>query len=202
MTILENNLAEAPALSRASIGARRSPETEAAVLDAAQALIREEGFAKLTMEAVARRARAGKATLYRWWPTKSHLLLSLYTRSKETLPEPDTGDLEQDLTEFLTSMIEGWRGETGPWLRSLIAEAQNDPDIARALAAERETRWCHLDNIIKRAAARGELNPTVTPAHAVLRVISLCWYQLLTNHLPEAEAIPAQVGQTIAGLRG
>jgi AcrR family transcriptional regulator len=188
-------------LARASIGARRSPETEAAVLDAAQALINEEGFAKLTMEAVARRARAGKATLYRWWPTKSHLLLSLYTRSKQNLVPPDSGSLEQDLTLFLTAMITGWKTETGTWLRSLIAEAQNDPEIARALSAEREERWCHLDNIMAAAAARGELNPAVSPGHAVQRVIALCWYQLLTNHLPETEAIPQQVRDLMAGLQ-
>lgn len=48
---------------RASIGARRNPDTEAAVLDAATALLEEKGIAGVTMEAVARRAprRQGNA---------------------------------------------------------------------------------------------------------------------------------------------
>lgn len=70
-------------LSRASIGARRSPDTEAAVLAATAELIREVGYAALTIEAVAKRARAGKATIYRWWPSKAHLLLSLDGRQSK-----------------------------------------------------------------------------------------------------------------------
>ncbi len=74
------NLAEA----RTSVGARRSDATEAAVLSAFADLVKEAGFAAVTMEAVAKRARAGKATLYRWWPTKAHLALALITKAGRT----------------------------------------------------------------------------------------------------------------------
>src|SRR5690554_2407569 len=63
---------------RVSIGARRSPETETAILDAAEALLREGGLAGFSIEGVARRARAGKPTIYRWWPNKTRLLLDVY----------------------------------------------------------------------------------------------------------------------------
>ena len=48
---------------RASIGARRNPKTETAVLQAAADLIREQVYGAVTMEAVCKRARAAKATL-------------------------------------------------------------------------------------------------------------------------------------------
>ena len=87
---------------RASIGSHRNPESHAAILDAAAALLAEHGYAGVTFEAVARRAGAGKPTLYRWWPNKAALLIEVYDREKvameaarPTLPDPqeDFADL-------------------------------------------------------------------------------------------------------------
>ena len=62
---------------RRSIGSRRNPETQEAILEAAEALLLEGGVAGFSIEAVARRARAGKPTIYRWWPNKTALLLEV-----------------------------------------------------------------------------------------------------------------------------
>ena len=190
---------------RASIGARRNPETEAAVLEAAAAIIAEEGFARLTMEAVARRARAGKATVYRWWPSRGHLLLALYSRAKSGLPSPDTGSLAGDMTAYLSGMLAQWQGAgdtpaLGPLLRLLIAEAQLDPTVGAAMRAERQSRWHHIDDMVARAQARGELNPALSPGHAEQRIIALLWFQLLTESLPAPEAIPQLVQDLLGGL--
>ena len=120
---------------RASIGARRNPETEAAVLDAAEALVEEKGISGLSMEAVARRARAGKATLYRWWPTRGALLMAVYQRQKRIAGYPDTGTLEGDVlvcgddaqaradTIALADAIPGLRGvDAGPLANSRTVE--------------------------------------------------------------------------------
>lgn len=191
--------------ARASIGARRNPETETAVLDAAQALIAEEGFARLTMEAVARRARAGKATVYRWWPSRGHLLLALYSRAKATLTAPDSGDLRQDLALYLAQMIRQWQGcdgqpPLGPLFRLLIAEAQVDDTVRQTMREERRSRWLHIDHILARAQARGELNPALPLERAEQRVISMMWYLLLTDSLPDPDQAPALVDDITAGF--
>ena len=67
---------------RRSIGARRNPETEEAILEAAEAIMAEEGIAGFSIEAVAKRARAGKPTIYKWWPGKTALLLDLLERER------------------------------------------------------------------------------------------------------------------------
>lgn len=189
---------------RASIGARRNPETEAAVLDAAEALLAEVGYGSLTMEAVARRARAGKATLYRWWPSKGHLLLALYSRAKMELPQPDTGSLRADLIAYVGPLLASWQGESGPalapMLRLLIAEAQVDPTVMAALREERRIRWHHIDRIIVKAILRGELNRDLAPERAEQRVISLLWYLLLTDQLPMAAEAEALVDTLLAGM--
>lgn len=191
--------------ARASIGARRNPETETAVLDAAAAIIAEEGFARLTIEAVARRARSGKATIYRWWPGRGHLLLALYTRAKSTLSTPDTGSLRGDLELYLAGMIRQWQGDKGTaglgtLFRLLIAEAQTDETVRAAMQAERESRWLHIDRIVTQARDRGELNPAISVIAAERRIISVMWYLLLTDALPPPEATPALVADLMAGL--
>jgi len=191
--------------SRGSIGARRNPETEAAVLDAAEALIAEEGFAKLTMEAVARRARAGKATLYRWWPSRAHLLLALYSRAKNTLTQPETGSFSGDLTEYLTSMVRQWQGGRagmGQIFRLLIAEAQMDPAVSEAVMRERQERWHHIDTIVAKAQARGDATLSVSHVRIEHRIISMMWYLLLTDQLPAEAEVPGLVRDLLADLGG
>ncbi|MGA0542773.1 TetR/AcrR family transcriptional regulator [Neotabrizicola sp. VNH66] len=190
---------------RVSIGARRNPETEAAVLDAAEALIREDGYASVTMEAVARRARAGKATVYRWWPSKAHLLLALYSRAKLEIPVPDTGSLPGDMTAYFTPMFARLTGESGqppigPILRLLIAEAQTDPSVQDALNEERRARWHHIDRMIARARARGELAPTLPVRRAEQRIVAMIWYLLLSDQLPLREEVPELVEAIVTGM--
>lgn len=193
------------AISRSSIGASRNPETEAAILDAAAALIAEQGYAAMTMEAVARRARAGKATVYRWWPSRGHLLLAVYSRTKAEMAEPDTGTLRGDLLAYVGDMLARWHGDGGlppvaPLLRLVIAEAQIDPALRSAMAEERQARWHHIDHIVARAAQRGELNPALPPGAAERRIIALLWYLLLTDTLPPAAETAGLVDQMLPGL--
>ncbi|MBE9636593.1 TetR/AcrR family transcriptional regulator [Salipiger mangrovisoli] len=168
---------------RASIGARRNPETETAILDAAAEILAESGISGLRMEAVAKRARAGKATLYRWWPTRGALLLALYRRRKPVAAYPDTGTLEGDLTAVFAQVFAHWHGETGQIFRSIIAAAQAEPDVAEALAEFREERLAGLREVVARAGVRGELAPDAVPARLAEAVIAMLWYKLLSGGL-------------------
>lgn len=190
---------------RASIGARRSPDTEDAVLQAAADLIAEAGYATLTMEAVAKRARAGKATLYRWWPSKAHLVLALVSRAKLEMGAPNTGTLRGDLSVYMADLLSIWRGDggelpLGPLVRVLYAEAQNDSGFASQLAEERRLRWLLLDEILDAARARGELAARLTPARAKSLCMALPIYLLMTDQLPGAEAFAPMIDDILAGL--
>lgn len=191
---------------RSSIGARRSPETSTAVLDATAALIAEQGYAALTMEAVAKRARAGKATLYRWWPSKAHLVLALVSQAKLDMQAPDTGSLQGDLTAYMAELMAIWRGDggvmpLGPLVRVLYAEAQNDPAFAALLAEERRLRWLLLDDILNAAQLRGELAPRLSPSRAKNLAMALPIYLLMTDQLPSGAAIAPLIEDILAGLR-
>ncbi|RWE41718.1 MAG: TetR/AcrR family transcriptional regulator, partial [Mesorhizobium sp.] len=168
-------MAEAADTARRSIGARRNPDSADAILEAAEAVLVEAGYAGFSIEAVARRARAGKPTIYRWWPSKAALLLEVYKRQKR-VDVPDTGKLEEDLVGFLKNLFFHWREtSSGSVFRSLIAEAQSDETAAEALAGYASGRRAHTGQIIERAKARGEIASDIDPAVVADLLASYAW---------------------------
>ncbi len=99
------NTKTSTAKKRTSIGARRSPDAEAAVLAAARDLISERGYAGFSVDEVARRAGAGKTTIYRWYPTKADLFIAIYTTERSpSVPVPDTSDYKHAAPLFEAKM--------------------------------------------------------------------------------------------------
>ena len=177
-------------VKRASIGARRNPASQEAILDAAEAILNEEGLAGFSIEAVARRARAGKPTIYRWWPSKAALLLDVYQRFKNARPFPDTGTLEGDLRAFLSNQLLGfWQDRLcGTVFRSVIAEAQTDEKAAEALYAYERGRRGYAEQIVDRAKARGEISKDVDGAIIIEIMAAFAWHRLLTGRVDGSEA--------------
>ncbi|MEO5324840.1 TetR/AcrR family transcriptional regulator [Mesorhizobium sp. CC13] len=175
--------------ARRSVGARRSLESSEAILEAAEAVLVENGHAGFSIEAVARRARAGKPTIYRWWPSKAALLLDVYQRQKRDVDYPDTGNIEEDLFRFVQSLFVHWRQTpSGGIFRSLLAEAQADPAAAEALAGYAAGRRARTGKLVERAKARGEVADSVDPEQVADMVASYAWVHLLTGRLDEDDA--------------
>ncbi|CDX47050.1 TetR family transcription regulator [Mesorhizobium sp. ORS 3359] len=194
-------MGEAAARGRKSIGAKRNPESADAIIEAAEAVLREAGYAGFSIEAVARRARAGKPTIYRWWPSKAALLIEIYQRQKH-VETPDTGNVEDDLAGFLENLFAHWRDTpSGNIYRSLIAEAQSDDAAATVLAEYSRERRSHTGRIIERAKARGEVAADVDAGIVADLIASYAWRHLLTGRLDEDEAaIRAAVGYITRGI--
>ncbi len=139
------------AAARRSIGALRNPESEQAILKAARELIAEEGLAGFSIEAVARRAHAGKPTIYRWWPSRTLLLLEVYAGLKQDLAKVDTGSLEGDVAGFLVGLMRFWRETVaGDVFRSVLAEAQSDSGARDAVAAFHRERLAETTAMLAR----------------------------------------------------
>lgn len=189
--------------TRHSVGARRNPASATAILDAAEALLTEKGLGGFSIEAVARRARAGKPTIYRWWPNRTALLLAVYQRQKGSFDDFDSGDVETDALDFLEHLIAWWReGSAGQVFRSVIAEAQTDSAAAEVLAAYTRERHEHTADIFRRAMARGDLHADIDPVLAAETLASFARGRLLTGDLeaPRAE-LERMVRQFVRGLR-
>lgn len=192
--------------TRTSVGARRSEATEVAVLEAFAELVAEIGYAAITMEAVARRARAGKATLYRWWPTKAHLALALISKGKVEIPRPRGKSLRDDLIGYMSHVTGLWRGDhgvpVGALVRHCYAESWSNPDLAAALRVERSERWILLNEILEAAIARGELTPGTDLARAKDFAMSWPLYLLMIDRIPAPEEVAPMVDDMLGGLTG
>ena len=169
---------------RRSIGARRNPDTQEAILEAAEAIVAEEGIAGFSIEAVAKRARAGKPTIYKWWPGKTALLLDVYHRHKPANVHQDTGSVEGDVIAFFTAIFAHW-GDTGAGqvFRFVVAEAQRDEAAAASLRAYAAERRKQSGQIFERGVARGELAADIDIGLAADMLAGFAWHRLLTGRL-------------------
>lgn len=181
-----------PAARRRSIGARRSPDTEKAVLAAARQLLAERGYAGFSVDEVARRANAGKPTIYRWYPTKADLFIAVYAEEKAVaVATPDTGALSSDLLAYTQSLWRFWRTHpAGRTVCALIAEAQASAAALHALRAKfLPERTLAVRLLFERAAARGEIahSSVETRLHLWL---GFNWFRLLTADIDAEDALP------------
>lgn len=145
---------------------RRKERSRQAILSAARALVMEEAYEKVTVEAIAARAGVGKQTIYRRWPSKSAIVFAALLALSEdadgqSVTLPDTGDLATDLKLVMRATAHEFSDPPfDKLMRALNTEIANDP----ALAAEyREKLAQPLDEAKKtrlRSAQRaGQLDP-------------------------------------------
>ena len=179
---------------------RRRESSRRAILDAALALCREEGYAKLTVEGIAARAGVGKQTIYRWWPSKGAVLLEALDREvADTVDHPDTGDVAADLRAIVATAVRFHADpEFGPHLAALIAETQQDPALAPALL-ERfvRPRRAAVLQVLRRAQASGQL-PASLDAEAFLEIVfGALYHRLLLGSGPLDAAYASFVADVV-----
>jgi AcrR family transcriptional regulator len=177
----------------------RNPATHEAIINAAAEILREKGYAGLTIEGIAKRSGAGKPTIYRWWPNKIAILIELFDRETSRLLQiSDIGSTRDEVTEWFTILWEDWQATvSGETYRSILAEVQSDP---KALEFFNKSYIPHrrdiLMDILKRSQSRGEL-----PGRDLSVIVDYCcgfnWYYLLTHTVPTSKTIK-EVVDTIA----
>lgn len=149
-----------PTRSRASSRVL-DPSRDERILGAVLTVLAEVGYRGLTMDEVAIAAGVSKATIYRRWSSKVELLVSFLDVAREdALVTADTGSLRGDLLVFLTSVAEVLEGPTGRATRAVIGDLAEEPAVAEAYRAGPLAWWDEtLNEILKRAAGRGEMAP-------------------------------------------
>jgi AcrR family transcriptional regulator len=134
-------------------------EREDEILDATVELLLEVGYDRLTMDAVAREARASKATLYRRWETKASLVVEALARGKSAphVDEHDTGTLRGDLLATFCGH-EGLSGAATGILGAVVTAVSTDPEFAERFRVEFVAPKLAVSKAIyQRAQERGEI---------------------------------------------
>lgn len=176
---------------RVSAGPKRSSLAHHAILEAAEEILTTGGVSALTYEAVARRAKAGKPTIYKWWPNKFSLILEVYHRGKfREIEVPDTGNVRDDLLAYTRLLWSYWRETPGGIaFAALLTEAQTSIENQKVLAE----RFYEGDNddapatiIFNRAVERDEFLQEVDIVTLRRAYVSLNWFHLLCGRLDES----------------
>lgn len=123
----------------------------------------EVGYARLSLERVAKRAGVGKAALYRRWSSKPEMASDLLTHVGLRITETgDMGSLEADLEALLLAIRRVLRHRTiRRILADLHAETGREPALAEAIRPFQEARRERAHDLVARAVARGELDSHV-----------------------------------------
>jgi AcrR family transcriptional regulator len=123
---------------KAAVGRPRSQTLDHAILKAAVDLVLASGFHALSMDAIAAKAGVGRMTIYRRWPNKAAIIMDAFVMRVDpgTLFSPASSFTESIRLQMRT-MAKAFRGRDGALIKVLLAEAQFDPELAKAL----RERW-------------------------------------------------------------
>lgn len=180
-------------------GRKRDHTRDAEILDATLGVLAEVGYAGMTMDMVAARAKAGKATVYRRWPSKAELVVDAVARMKRGQVDierlPDTGTLRGDLLGLYRpqSVEEGERRlKIMAGLASMISHDHAFAEAANAAVVE---PWADAHLVfMRRSMDRGEI-PASADIETLSQVIpSMAAYRALVQRKPfEREFLVALV---------
>ncbi|QBI55709.1 TetR/AcrR family transcriptional regulator [Streptomonospora litoralis] len=131
---------------------------DAALREAALALLSEVGYDGMTVDAVAARAKAGKNTIYRRWSGKAELVIDALSHAKGDTEYPDTGSLSGDLHAVADALADT-EGRIDARVILGIAHAMaRDTELRRVFEESFVTpHTAGLRRVFDRAAARGEI---------------------------------------------
>jgi AcrR family transcriptional regulator len=146
---------------------RRGVALEDAILDAAMAELTEVGYTAFSVEAVASRARTGKASIYRRWQTKQELVMDALVGR---LPTPQQCGVMPDLDDSVTTVDALRRvaaaiaavitSPVGDVMRTIKCEAMTDPQLAKLVDDRFQApRRAAMLGLLQRGVARGEVRP-------------------------------------------
>jgi AcrR family transcriptional regulator len=166
---------------------RRGEELEAALLEAAWQELVDVGFARLTMESVAARAKTGVAVLYRRWPNKDDLVLATIQHYGTTHPVevPDSGSLRADMIALLTGFSDGriaFAAIISAVFSGLLASSGLTPAEVRDKLLRDRPIWS--SDIFRRAHERGEIDLDTLPRAVLTMPFDLMRHDMLMTLKP------------------
>jgi TetR/AcrR family transcriptional regulator len=197
---------------------RRLKEARPAQLIAAAfEVFAEKGFAATRLEDVARRAGLAKGTAYLYFPNKEALFKAALREAvvaRIAMGERDVEEWQGSSEDLLRGMLEQWaeviRTHRGGFLKLIIAEAKNFPDLAEWYQREVAERGQRLmASILRRGMERGEFRPLDAETTAMVIACPMCFRAIATDALGchETQPVPDEAffatyfDILIAGLR-
>jgi AcrR family transcriptional regulator len=156
-----------------------SAELSEQLVSVAIDILAEEGWGRLNSDRIAARARAGKAGIYRRWPTMAALARHAVGRFTLVSTPDDTGSLRGDLEALISRWTQPLDREERA-AASIVGAARHHEDLRAGLdAALVEPLAAAVTEIGARSAARGQ---PIEPTRLALlgSVLEAFWWQRYT----------------------
>lgn len=182
---------------------RRSATKHESILDSATLVVSEVGYAASTIEMIAARAKVGKQTVYRWWPSKAALYLEVYKSLVSCVKmQGHKHNCRHRLQQFLTALFRQYaKTSAGDILRGLIGEMASNAAVRQAvqsgLLLERSSL---LLEPIQNGIDSGELDYVKHADGPADVIIALIWKQLLIDPDALNEQFAKHVVDTALGF--
>jgi AcrR family transcriptional regulator len=176
------------------VGRPRDEAIDRQVVSAVLRVLRTGGYKAVTIEGTARAVKRARASLYRRWPTKSHLVAYSIVSTMGASPAPDTGALRKDLLLAVDTIREAFVGPLRQALPGLVADMAHDPSLARAVRREvLAPRRQSMRDALERARARGEARGSFDTELLLDMLASPFYFRTLFGHAPVDRRMTWQV---------
>jgi AcrR family transcriptional regulator len=161
-------------------GRPRSEQRDQEILDAALQAFVADGYDAMTIEGIASRIGASKATVYRRWRNKDELVVEAVRRhAVASVALVDTGDVREDVRAYLRGMLKAFRGFDGALMIAFTAERIRHPELGKLFDERFVTgRRAHLRRLVQAAVDRGDL-----PGDADVELLADVGPAILLQHL-------------------
>ncbi|HWE56150.1 MAG TPA: TetR/AcrR family transcriptional regulator [Acidimicrobiales bacterium] len=190
----------AQAADRTVVGRPLERARDGELRRAALELVGEIGYDRLTIDAVAARVKAGKATVYRRWESKADLVVDAFLEEMfGSIATPDTGNLRDDLVGLSAQIwVDGDGLARAQILAGLISALLNNDDLQAAFNDTCKPPIEMFDQLVTRAVARGEIPE---PANRLLIgwiMPGLCIFRITTSGIaPDLEFIESVIDHLV-----
>lgn len=148
---------------KAALGRPRDETIDKQVVAAVLRVLRTRGYKAVTIDGIARTVSRARASIYRRWPNKAHLVAYCILSTMGASPAPDTGILRTDLLAAVGTLRRAFSGPLRHALPGLVADMAHDRQLAQAvrrqvLAPRRKSMRAALDRARVRGEARANLD--------------------------------------------
>jgi len=154
---------------------RQTQEREARILRATEALFARQGYARTSMQDIARRSKLAVGTLYNYFPSKPEILLAIVDRDTaegvsagEAIVEAPPSDPTEAVEQLLEGALEPYARHDRMLWRELIGAAMTDRQLAEGVFGSDARLIGMLAALLGAFEARGQLRPGVEPGRAAI----------------------------------
>ncbi|MEX0926773.1 MAG: TetR/AcrR family transcriptional regulator, partial [Dehalococcoidia bacterium] len=172
----------------------RVSRSKSRILDSAADLLVREGAAAATIERIAAGAGVARTTVYRHWPSRSHLVMDAFETLAAPPPVPATDDLRRGLLALLAELA--WaltESRRAPMLPALVDAAERDEELANLQKRHTEQRRKPMRLVIEAAITRGEIPRETDTELALDQLSGPLFYRRLITHRPITKRFLEQV---------